>query len=62
MVHISLDNLNNWLCMFNYQKALAHKLLMKLQYQIFASNFLLNALLEEVTNIDSIYQPYKSTI
>ena len=48
--------------MFNHQKALAHELLMKLQYQPFASNFILNALLGEFTNIDSIYQSYKLTI
>ena len=48
--------------MFNHQKALADDLLMKLQFQPFASNTVLNALLGEFTNLDSIYQLYKLTI
>ena len=48
--------------MFNHQKALAHKVLMKLQCQPFTSNFMHNALLGEFTNIDSIYQLYQPTI
>ena len=35
---------------------------MKLQCQLFASNFVLNALLGEFTSIDSMYQSYKPTI
>ena len=61
-MHISLGNLNKQLCMFYHQKALAHELLMKLQYQTFASIFVLNAVLGEFTNIDSIYQSYIPTI
>ena len=48
--------------MFNCQKALAHELLMKLQCQPFATYFILNALLGEFTNIESIYQLHKPTI
>ena len=48
--------------MFKHQKTLAHELLMKLQCQPFASNFMLNALLGEFTNIDSSYQSYDSTM
>ena len=48
--------------MFNHQKALAHELLMKLQCRPLASNFVLNTLLGEFTNIDNIYQSYKPTI
>ena len=48
--------------MFNHQKALAHQLLMKLQHQMFTSNIVLNALLGEFINIDSIYQLYRPTI
>ena len=48
--------------MFNCQKTLAHQLLLKLQDQLFALHFALNALLDEFYNIDSIYKSYKSTI
>ena len=61
-VYLSLGNSDKQLCMFNCQNALAHELLMKLQCQSFASNFILNALIGEFTNIDSIYQSYKLTI
>ena len=60
--HIFLDNLNKQLHMFNHQKALAHELLMKLKCQSFTSNFILNASLGEVININSIYQSYKAPI
>ena len=60
--HISLGNLNKQLHMLNHQKAPAHELLMKLQCQPFTSNFILNALIGEFTNIDSIYQLYKPII
>ena len=59
--HISLGNLNKQLHMFNNKKALAHELL-KLQCQPFTSNIIFNALLGEFSNINSIYQSYKSTI
>ena len=35
---------------------------MKLQHQPFTLNFIINALLGEFTNIDSIYQSYRPTI
>ena len=35
---------------------------MKLQSQTFTSNFVLNTLLGEITNIDSLYQSYRPTI
>ena len=53
--HKSLGDLNKELCMFNHQKALAHELQ-------FASNFMLNALLGEFSNIHNIYQMYEPTI
>lgn len=48
--------------MLNHQKTLAHQLLVKLQGQLLASHFVLNALLGEFINIDNIYKSYKSTI
>ena len=48
--------------MFNDQKTLAHQLLMKLKGQLLAENFVLNALPDESSNIDSIYKYYKPTI
>ena len=60
--HISLGDLNRQLHMFNCQKTLAHQLLVKLQGQLLASHFVLNALLDEFSNIDSIYESYKPTI
>ena len=54
--------LNRQLHMFNCQTALVHELLMKLRCQPFASNFMLNALLGEFTNIKSIYQLYEPNI
>ena len=55
--HISIHFLNKQLCMFNCQKALAQELLIKLQWQPFASNFVFNALLGEVSNIYQSYEP-----
>ena len=48
--------------MFNYQKALAQELLMRLQCQPFASNFMLNALLGEFSNINNIYKSFEPMI
>ena len=48
--------------MFNYQKILAHQLLVELQSQLLVSHFVLNSLLEELSNKDSIYKSYKPTI
>ena len=45
--------------MFNCQKILAHQLLVKLQDQPLASQLVLNALLDEFSNIDNIYESYK---
>ena len=60
--HISLGDLNRHIHMFNHQKTLAHQLLVILQGQPLASHFVLNALLDEFSNIYSIYkftrQPY----
>ena len=39
--------------MFKHQKAVAHKLLIKLQCQPFTSNFMLSALLGEFANINN---------
>ena len=61
-MHIPIGNINKQLCMFHPKKTLAHELLMKLQYQPFTCNFILNALLGEVTNINSSYQLYKPPI
>ena len=60
--HISLGDLSRQLCRFNHQKTLAHQLLMKLQDELLAFQLVLNAFLDEFSNIDSIYEPYKSTI
>ena len=48
--------------MFNCQKTLAHQLLVKLQDQLLASQLVLNALLDEFSNVDNIYEPYKPTM
>ena len=48
--------------MFHHQKTLVHQLLVKLQDQLLASHFILNALLDDFSNIDSIYKSYKPTI
>ena len=53
--HISIGNLSKHLQMFNCQKALAQELLIKLQQQPFASNFVFNSLLWEFSNIGNIY-------
>ena len=45
--------------MFNHKKTLAHQLLLKLQGQLLASQLVLNVLLEEFSNIESIYESYK---
>ena len=60
--HVFLGELNKQLHMFNHQEESAHQLLMKLQCQLFTSNFVLNDLLGELTNIDSIYQLYRPTM
>ena len=52
---------NRQLCTFNHQKTLANQLLVKLQGQELASQLALNALLDELSNIDSIYESYKPT-
>ena len=57
--HIPLGDLNRQLCMFNCQKTSAHQLLVKLQGQLLASNFVLNAHLGEFSNMNSIYESYK---
>ena len=57
-----MNSLNKQLHIFNCQKAQTHELPMKLQYQPFASNFILNALLGKITNIDSIYHSHKPTL
>ena len=48
--------------MFNWQKTLAHQLLVKLQDQPLASQLVVNDLLDEFANIDNIYESYKPTI
>ena len=48
--------------MFNHRKTLAHQLLVKLQDQLLASQLVLNALLDEFSNIDNIYESYKPTM
>ena len=60
--HISLGELNRQLYMLNHQKTLAHQLLVELQGQPLASHFALNALLDEFSKIDNIYEFYKPTI
>ena len=60
--HISLGDLNRQLHMFNCQKTLAHQLLVKHQDQLLASQLVLNALLDEFSNTNSIYESYKPTI
>ena len=60
--HILLCDLNRKICMFNSQKILVHKLLVKIQGQPLALPFVLNALQGEFPNIDSIYESYKQTI
>ena len=62
MAHISLGDLNRQLHMFNHHKTLAHQLLVKYQYQLLASQLVLNALLDEFSNIDNIYESYRPTI
>ena len=57
--HISLGNLHRHQCMFNHQKTLDHQLLVKLQDQLLASQPILNALLDEFSNLDIIYESYK---
>ena len=59
---ISLGALNRQLHLFNCQKTLAHQLLVKLQDQLLVSNFVLSALLDEFSIIDSLYKSYKPTI
>ena len=56
---ISIGDLNTQLHMFNPLKALAEELLMRLQHQPFASNFVLNALLGEFSNVNNIYKSYE---
>ena len=48
--------------MFNSQKTLAHQLLVKLQDQLLASQLLLNALLDEFSNTDSIHESHRPII
>ena len=48
--------------MFNCQKTLGHQLLVKLHGQPLASQLVLNAVLDEFSNIDNIYISYKPTI
>ena len=48
--------------MLNCQKTMAHQLQVKLQGQVLASHFVLNAFLDEFSNIDSIYKSYNPTI
>ena len=48
--------------MFNCQKTSAHQLPVKIQCQPLASHFVLNDLLGEFFNIDSIYKSYQPTI
>ena len=47
--------------MFNWQKTLAHQLLVKLQNQLLASQLVVNALMDESANIDNIYESYRPT-
>ena len=51
IAHISLDDLNRQLCMFNHQKTLAHQLIVEIQCQLLASQLVLNALLNEFSKI-----------
>ena len=60
--NISLGDLNRQLHMFNHQKTIAYQLLVKFQGQLLASHFVLNALLGEISNTDSIYESYKPSI
>ena len=60
--HVSIGDLNKQLCMFNCQRKIAQELLIKLQQQLFASNFMFNALLREFSNIENIYQSYEPAI
>ena len=60
--YILLGDLSRQLCMFNHQKTLTHPLLPKLQGQLLALHFVFNALLDELSNIDSIYKSYKPAI
>ena len=59
---VSIGDLNKQLHMFNCQKALSQELLMRLQCQPVASNFVLNALLGEVSSINNIYLSYEPII
>ena len=43
--------------MFNCQRTLAHQLLVKLQGQWLASHFVLNALLDEISNMTATMNP-----
>ena len=63
--HISLDDLDRQLHMFNHQKTLAHQLLVKLQDQPLASHFVPNAVLGSIIQTismnptsQSYYQQY----
>ena len=60
--HVSMGALCKQLCMFNCQKALAQKLFIKLQQQLFASNFMFKTLLGEFSSIVNIYQSYDHII
>ena len=48
--------------MFNHQKTLSYQLLVKLQDQALASQLVLNALLDEFSNIENMYESYMPTI
>ena len=62
IAQISIGSLTMQLSMFSHQKLWAHDLLMKLQHQLFTSHIVLNAILGEFTNTDSIYQLYEPNI
>ena len=55
-------NLHRQLHLFNCQKTLAHQLLVKLHDQPLASQLVLNDLLDEFSNIDSIYESFKPSM
>ena len=59
MDHQSLDR---QLCMFSWQRTLAHQLLVKSKDQLLASQLVVNALLDEFANTDNIYESYKPAI
>ena len=54
---VSIGDLSKQLCMSNCLKALAEELLIKIQQQLLASNFMFRTLLGEFSNIGNIYQP-----